>query len=74
MTLQLISGNSFPSYIALSGDITAENTIPGIALIGKTVYITDTSDWYISTGSYSMAGSGLVLVPFYFPKVTPELT
>jgi len=67
MTLQLISGDSFPSYLALAADVTSASTIVGVSLIGKTIYITDTPAWWITTGSYSIAGSGLYLVPFKFP-------
>ena len=67
MSLQLISGDSFPSYIALAADVTSASTIVGVSLIGKTIYITDTPAWWISTGSYSLAGSGLLLQPFKFP-------
>jgi len=61
MTLQLISTDSFPTYIALSSDITTGSTISGASQIGKTVYITDTESWYVVTGS------NLILNRFYMP-------
>lgn len=62
MTLQFISNDSFPAYIAISADITSGSTISGASQIGKTVYVTDTQEWYIITGS------SLLLLPFEMPE------
>jgi hypothetical protein len=45
MSLVFINGNA-GQYQALSSDITAGSTIPGISYIGADVYITDTKTWY----------------------------
>ena len=44
MTVTLIS-NSLGSYQAVSTDIVA-NKLPGASIIGASVYILDTGDWY----------------------------
>ena len=46
MSLIFVSSDSFPSYLALSTDITGSK-IEGASLIGKTVYTTDDKKWYI---------------------------
>jgi hypothetical protein len=59
MTLAFISGTSVPNYIALSSDI-VDGRICGACVVGGTVLITDTGDWYV-------VGCGLELQPFRFP-------
>ena len=66
MALQLISGNSFPTYLALSTDISG-SVIKGASLIGKTIYTTDDEKWYIITGEYLTSSSGLKIVDFKLP-------
>lgn len=46
MTLQFIGSDCVPSYIAESTDIVA-NVITGAVLVGKLVYTSDDSSWYI---------------------------
>lgn len=46
MALKFISQNSTPTYIALSSDI-VDSTIDGCIIIGGTVFLTDTYEWYI---------------------------
>lgn len=61
MALKYIGQNSYPAFLALSTDIdTSASTVTGASLIGKTVYMTDTGNWYI-------IGDDLVLNNFYFP-------
>ena len=60
MTLNLISPNAFPTYIALSTDI-INNKLPGAGIIGGTVYLEDTLTWKI------ISGNMLTLVDFKLP-------
>lgn len=60
MSLIYISEHSFPTYVALSSDISASK-ISGASLIGKTVYTHDDQSWYI------ISGSELLLEPFSYP-------
>lgn len=46
MTLQFIGSDCVPSYIALSTDI-IDFKISGAVLVGKQVYTSDDSNWYI---------------------------
>lgn len=46
MSLQFIGGDCVPSYIALSTDI-VDFKISGAVLVGKQVYTSDDSNWYI---------------------------
>ena len=46
MTLKFIGGDCFPTYTAESTDIVT-GAIPHAVLVGKTVFIQDTGDWYI---------------------------
>ena len=68
MALHFIGLDSLPAYIALSGDISG-STISGASHIGKTVYITDTQTWYITTGSWVLSASALLLAPYIQPPV-----
>jgi len=61
MALKFIGIDNVPSYIALSSDI-ADSKITGAVLIGKLVFLTDTSDWKIiksdlTLGSYAIPAS-----------------
>lgn len=47
MTLYLVNNMDYdPTYIAVSGDI-VDNKISGAAIIGATIYLTDTQAWKI---------------------------
>jgi hypothetical protein len=46
MALIPIMQGAFPSYIALSTDI-SNSTIPGIGWVGSTVFLSDSSAWYV---------------------------
>ena len=54
MTLQLISANALPAYIAESSDVSG-SSCPGAALIGKTVYTKDDQKWFIIVSSGCVA-------------------
>lgn len=58
MALTFISNENYPAFLALSTDISASK-IAGASFVGKTVYTTDTMNWYI-------IGSDLTLYPFQF--------
>lgn len=61
MALKYIATDSYPAFLALSTDLdSSASTIDGAKLIGKTVYMTDTGDWYIIKPD-------LALTKFYFP-------
>jgi len=65
MAITLIGKNDFPTYIALSTDITS-GSIVGTPLIGKTVYTTDDQAWYIITGT---SGSKFTTTSFVMPAL-----
>ena len=46
MTLTIISFESTPSYLAVSGDIVG-GKITGATIVGATVYLTDIGTWKI---------------------------
>jgi hypothetical protein len=54
MALQFIGSDCVPSYIALSSDI-ASSKIAGAVLVGKLVYLTDTSAWKIIKANLELA-------------------
>ena len=63
MALKYIGTDCFPAFLALSTDMdSSASTIAGASLIGKTVYMTDTGDWYIIKAD-------LVLAEFYAPDI-----
>jgi hypothetical protein len=62
MALHYIGDTAFPTYVALSSDISGSK-IAGASNIGKTVYITDTQEWYI------ISGSTLTLESFVMPAL-----
>jgi len=55
MALKLIGKDKIPNYIALSTDIVGGDTIPGVAYIGATVFLSDTGDWYIVNGDLTVS-------------------
>lgn len=56
MALKTLSNdsNNLPNYIALSTDV-VDNKIPGAAMIGKIVFISDTNEWKIITADRTLA-------------------
>jgi len=67
MSFRLISENSFPACIALTADVMGtiiSGSVGARALIGKTVYITDTPAWYIIVGASS---SAISIAPYKSP-------
>jgi hypothetical protein len=65
MSVTLIGKDNFPTYIALSTDITS-GSIVNTPLIGKTVYTTDDQAWYIITGT---SGSSYKTASFVMPAL-----
>jgi hypothetical protein len=65
MAIQFIDKESFPTYIALSTDITSGSMLDA-PLIGKTVYTTDDGAWYIITGT---SGSSYTVQSFVMPAL-----
>ena len=69
MSFKVISKDSFPACLALAADISG-NVISGsvgaVALIGKTVYVTDTPAWYIITGA---SGSAISVAVYKAPAL-----
>ena len=63
MALKFIDRNNFPTYLAVSTDV-SDSKISGASLIGKTVFLTDTGAWKIIDQDET-------LVDFYFPNTTP---
>lgn len=58
MSFRIISENSFPACLALSTDISGSvisGSAGAVALMGKTVYVTDTAKWFIITGASASA-------------------
>lgn len=67
MAFKLINESSFPAAIALAGDImdgVISGSVGAVALIGKTVYITDTPAWYIIDGA---SASAISVALFKYP-------
>jgi hypothetical protein len=62
MALHYNGDKAFPTYIAVSSDISGSK-ITGASKIGATVYITDTQKWYI------VSGSTLLLEAFVMPAL-----
>lgn len=54
MALKFISIDAFPTFIALSTDISGSK-IAGASLVGKTVYTTDDKAWYIILEDLTLA-------------------
>jgi hypothetical protein len=54
MTAKFIANNSMPTYLALSSDITS-GSIAGCVLVGRTVYLTDTSNWMVIKDDLTLA-------------------
>ena len=61
MALTFIGQDSFPTYIALSTDVSSGSPLEGANHIGKTVFITDIAVW-------SIIDADLNLQPFKFPS------
>jgi hypothetical protein len=53
MALIFIGKNDIPAYLALSTDVSGSK-IDGAIQIGKTVYLTDTSEWKIITSDQTL--------------------
>lgn len=69
MAFKLINENSFPAAIALAGDIMGgviSGSMGAVALLGKTVFITDTPAWYIITGA---SASAISISGFNYPNM-----
>ena len=67
MTIKLIGQDAFPSFIGLTSDVGAgyiSGSLGAKALIGKTIYITDTPAWYIILDA---SASAVSVEEFKFP-------
>lgn len=67
MSFRFISNDSFPACIALAADIMGtiiSGSVGAVALIGKTVYVTDTPAWYMIVGASS---SAISIAPYKSP-------
>jgi hypothetical protein len=53
MTIVFMGNHSFPTYTALTTDVVA-NGLPSGTIVGGTIYLTDTSEWFILDTSLKM--------------------
>lgn len=65
MAIIFLGKESFPTYMALSTDVTTGCAV-GLSIMGGTVYTTDDQKWYII---YDTSGSRGVIESFKMPAL-----